>query len=92
VQFCSPPLTVGREPVKPVELKTKHGTLETLSPTDCVLDRLMQFYHWNDEQALEQALMVARSQKVNLRRIREISKRENKLDGFNAFRARLKED
>src|SRR5262249_20055129 len=91
VQFCSPPLSVGREPVKPVELKTKHGTLETLSPTDSVLDRLMQFYHWYDEQALEQALLVARSQKIDLERVREVSQREGKLETFEIFRSRLDE-
>src|SRR5206468_4045946 len=31
VQFCAPPLTVGREPIELIELKTKHGTIETLS-------------------------------------------------------------
>jgi hypothetical protein len=89
VQFCAPPISVGREPVETVQLTTKHGTLETLSPTDCVLDRLMQFFHWNDRQALEQALLVSTSQKVNLRRIREVSLREHKLDAFDEFRALL---
>ena len=78
VQFCAPPLAVGREPVVPVELKTKHGTVETLSPTDCVLDRLMQFYHWNDEQALEQAVLVARAQKIDIKRVEEVSTRDSK--------------
>jgi hypothetical protein len=89
VQFCAPPLAVGREPVEPIKLETRHGTLETISPTDCVLDRLMQFYHWNDEQALEQAVLVAQSQKIDLRRLHDVSKRERKLADFSIFRKRI---
>jgi hypothetical protein len=90
VQFCAPPLAIGRQPVVSVALETAHGTVETLAPTDCVLDRLMHYYHWNDEQALEQALLVARSQKIDLRRIRDVSKSEGKLEAFEQFRARLR--
>ena len=30
-----------------------------MTPTDSVKDRLAAYYHWNDQQALEQAIMVA---------------------------------
>src|SRR6185369_5276459 len=46
VQFCAPPLAIGREPVKPVRVGTSRAAIHTLSPTDCVLDRLMKYYHW----------------------------------------------
>jgi hypothetical protein len=91
VQFCAPPLAVGREPVEPVDVKTGGATIRTLSPTDCVLDRLMKYYHWNDEQGLEQAVLVARHRKIDLPRVREVSRREGKLKAFKVFEARVRD-
>lgn len=45
IQFCAPPIAVGREPVTPVTLRAGRTTIDTLLPTDCVLDRLMKFFH-----------------------------------------------
>jgi hypothetical protein len=90
VQFCAPPLAVGREPVTPVTFTTAAGAVQMLSPTDCVLDRLMKYYHWGDEQGLEQALVVAQRRRVDLERVRELSRREGKLDQFKVFAARLR--
>lgn len=84
VEFPSGPLSVGSEPVKNiVTLKFPSGQLKLLSPTDCVKDRLSAYYHWNDRQSLEQALLVARNQKIDLKEIRRWSKHENKLREFN---------
>jgi hypothetical protein len=44
--------------------------LKVLSPTDCVKDRLCAFYFWNDLQGLEQAVLVAKSQQVDLKEIK----------------------
>jgi len=90
VQFCAPPLAVGREPVTPVQVGTGVAAIPTLSPTDCVLDRLMKYYHWNDEQGLDQAVLVSRHRKVDLGRIREVSRREGKLDLYKVFEARAR--
>jgi hypothetical protein len=49
-----------------VERKTLPGSLRLLSQTDCVKDRLAAFFHWNEQQSLEQATLVAKAQKVNL--------------------------
>jgi hypothetical protein len=89
VQFCAPPLSIGREPVQPVTIGTGSAAVITLSPTDCVLDRLMKYYHWNDEQGLEQALLVARHRKIDLDRVRDVSSREGKLDEYRVFAGRL---
>jgi len=68
IEFIPPPAAIGDEPVKKTaSIKTKVGTVTLLSPTDCVKDRLAAFFHWNDPQALEQAVMVAKAQKVNMR-------------------------
>ena len=41
------------------------GSFRLLSPTDCVKDRLANFYHFEDGQCLEQAPMVAGQHPVN---------------------------
>jgi hypothetical protein len=59
LDFLPPPLSVGNEPVKQIsEIKKGRRVLRLLSPTDCVKDRLAAYFHWNDKQALEQAVLV----------------------------------
>lgn len=91
IEFIQPPLAVGREPVKKiVTLKTKQGSFRILSVTDCVKDRLAAYYHWNDLQSLEQALLVAKRHKVDLKEIKRWSKVENHPDQYEEFIKRLR--
>jgi len=90
VEFPDGPLSVGEEPVKEVsEFELSTGTLKVLSPTDCVKDRLCAFYFWNDLQGLEQAVLVAKSQKVNLKEIKRWSKVEGKEKEYKSFTDKL---
>lgn len=67
IDFVNPPIAIGHESIRSFEiLKTTAGSLTLLTPTDCVKDRLSAFFHWNDEQALEQALVVAKACTINL--------------------------
>ena len=70
---------------------TKQGRhwLRLLAPTECVMDRLAGFYHWNDRQCLEQALEVARRQQIDLVRIEKWSRDESSLARFLEFAERL---
>ena len=86
LEFPSGPLSVGEEPMgEIVELTFPTGRLRLISPTDCVKDRLAAFYHWNDRQSLEQALLVARDQEVDLLEVRNWSEREGELGKFESF-------
>ncbi len=90
VEFPTGPLMVGDERVvRTAERRTPLGTLRLLTPTDCVKDRLAAFYHWNDRQALEQAILVARAQSVDLDDIRRWSRAEGADAKFRVFRERL---
>jgi hypothetical protein len=83
IEFPSGPLAVGKEPVGPLkEIEFETGTLRLLSPTDCVKDRLAAYYHWNDLQSLEQAVLVAQSNDIDLTDIRRWSRVEGKSDAF----------
>ena len=77
VEFPSGPLQVGHAPVTEVdEMETPVGLLWLLPPTECVMDRLAAYYHWNDSQSLDQAVAVAARQSVDLDRIRAWSRGE----------------
>lgn len=92
VEFPTGPLTVGDQRVERVaERKTPTGTLRLLWPTDCVKDRLAAYFHWNDRQSLEQALLVAQAQTIDLEDIRRWAKSERNEAKFRVFERRVKE-
>ncbi len=67
IDFVNPPISIGQEKIHHFNtLKTSIGNLKLLTPTDCIKDRLAAFFHWDDEQALEQALLVAKNYTINL--------------------------
>ena len=86
IDFVSPPASLGSKPVKSIsEIKKRGRKLKLLSPTDCVKDRLAAFYHWKDRQALEQAVMVCRSQRVDLEEVKRWSRNEGMAAEFKIF-------
>ena len=86
VEFLSPPLSVGKEPVNRIKIIEKQGQkLKLLSPTDCVKDRLAAFYYWNDRPSLEQAVMVSFAQSVDLNEIERWSSHEGMAEKYPAF-------
>ena len=90
VEFPTGPLMVGHQRVELiVERVTSGGNLRLLSATDCVKDRLAAFFHWHDLQSLEQALLVATAQAVDLNELRRWSKKEKNEQKFKEFLRRL---
>jgi hypothetical protein len=91
IEFVSPPAAIGREPIKDThELTTKFGNLILLTPTDCVKDRLAAFFHWNDPQSLEQALMVAQSQDIDMKEVKRWALKEGYPDKYRVFSDSMK--
>ncbi len=90
VEFPAGPLAVGSEPVRDIEeMEFSTGRLSLLSPTDCVKDRLAAYYHWDDPQCLEQALLVTEAARVDLKEIQRWSGAENKSAEYERIRKRL---
>lgn len=90
VEFPPGPLGVGEEPVKQIdEITTDTGIVRIISPTDCVKDRLAWFFHDNDTECLEQAVLVADANDVDVAEIARWAKVEGKLKEFNRIRQRL---
>jgi hypothetical protein len=91
VEFPDGPLAVGEEPVKRIDnYNLSTGVLRIISATDCVKDRLCAFYFWNDQQGLAQAVLVSKSQKVDLKEVKRWSEVEGKLKEYGVFQSKLK--
>jgi hypothetical protein len=71
------------------ERRSTLGTLRLLRPTECVMDRLAAYHHWDDDPCLEQAIAVARRHPIDLERIRQWSLREASPLKFDRFLALL---
>lgn len=90
VEFPAGPVAVGDRAVSEFAMRrTSVGTLRLLAPTECVMDRLIAYYHWNDRQCLDQALAVARRHTIDLAKVEEWSRRERAPHKFEEFRERL---
>jgi len=91
IEFVSPPVAIGKELINKFKaLDTPFGHVVLLTPTDCVKDRLASFFHWQDAQALDQAVMVVQDQEINFREIEKWARAENHLDKFKEFIKRLR--
>lgn len=70
LEFPPAPLQFGTKVVQHDDvprLRTAWGLLRVITPTQCVMDRLAAYWHWNDRQSWDQAVMVARRRKVDYR-------------------------
>lgn len=83
IEFPTGPLSIASERVKDItEIEYSTGLLKLLSATDCVKDRLAAFYFWDDKQSLEQALLVAKTQTINIEEVERWSSIENCSEKF----------
>ena len=90
VEFVAWPVTVGGEVVRKwARLRTPVGSLQILTPTQCIKDRLAAFFHWRDSQSLEQALLVADSNRIGVTELARWSAAEGHAGDFDEFRRRL---
>ncbi len=93
IEFPSGPLGVGDAPVEEIaEIDTEAGVLRLLTPTDCIKDRLAAFYHWDDEQCLQQAIWVAQQNKFDLESVKKWSLSEGAEDKFSLFLISVKSE
>lgn len=87
IEFPPGPLGVGDAPVEEIaKIKTHTGILRLLTPTDCIKDRLAAFYHWDDEQSLQQAAWVADKNKFDLDSVKTWSMNEGMQDKYLQFK------
>jgi len=91
VEFVAPPAAIGDEPVTDKKvMRTKYGNIVMLTASDSVKDRLAAYFHWKDPQSLEQAVLVAKSRKVDLKEIRRWSRQEGFEGKYRGFEQKVK--
>ncbi len=91
VEFPAAPLAVGNQPVKKWDqLKTAHGTIQILTPTDSVMDRLAGYFAWKDKQNLDQAVMIALRHPIKFSKIKAWAKTENEIEKYEKFLSEIK--
>lgn len=90
VEFLFPPLAVGDERINKPEIISKDNKkLILLPPTYSVMDRLAAYFYWDDKQGLDQAVMVAKKQIIDLNKIKKWAIKEDQKEKFNNFLKRL---
>ncbi|MDO8281952.1 MAG: hypothetical protein Q7U10_04915 [Thermodesulfovibrionia bacterium] len=91
LEFLVPPVAIGNEPINKFNtISSDAGSINILTPTDCVKDRLAAYIHWDDKESLEQAVMVAASQEIDIKEIKRWAKNENNGEKIKAFLEKFK--
>lgn len=73
-----PPLGIDEDyKIRPREVVFEGVTIKLYSPTDCVKDRLAGYIYYKHEENLNQAILVARNQKVYYAKIKQWCENEN---------------
>ncbi len=84
--FPRGPLTIGGDDrIRPVEYASGPRRCLALSATDSCRDRLAAFYHWNDRQSLEVAVLIALINRLDWRIVRDWSAGEGFAARYDEF-------
>jgi hypothetical protein len=79
LEFPAAPLEFGSRMVQHDDipkLGTPWGPLRVITPTLCVMDRLAAYWHWNDRQSWDQAVMVASHREIDYEELLAYAKDE----------------
>lgn len=91
IEFPAGPVSAGEEPIhKFKQINFNTGKLVLLTPTDSVKDRLAAFYHWDDKQALEQGILIAKKRRVDIKELKRWSGAEGHAEKFKKINKFLK--
>lgn len=92
VEFPSGPLGIGEDyNIKPQESLVEGTVIKILSPTDCIKDRLASYIHWQAEECLDQAVLVAKAHKFNRSAVKKWCEGEKSPETFRKFQKKFKE-
>lgn len=95
LEFPRGPVEIGEQfPVIPDEIELEGRTLQLLSPTDSVKDRLAGYIHWKSRANFDQALLICRRQqdRVDLDAVRDWCVGEGGISAFEELAGRLNEE
>ena len=91
VEFPPGPLAIGSTIVSEwKQLETEFGTIQILSPTQVVMDRLAAYIHWSDPQSLDQAVMIAHHHSLEWKTLQAWCAEEGGIEQYETFRRALR--
>lgn len=87
VEFPTGPVAIGnQQSVKPEgQIKVKDTTISMYSPTQCVMDRLAAWFHWNDRRSLIHALWVCEKHPISIDKVKRWAAKEGESEKFAQF-------
>ena len=87
VEFPPGPVAIGSSVITEWDqLETEFGTIQILSPTQMVMDRLAAYIHWNDPPSLDQAVLIAQNHPLDWKALETWCAGEGGLEKYQAFR------
>lgn len=79
IEFIRPPIAIGDDyRIIPIKRLINNSEIMILSPEDCVRDRLSSYVYFKAKECLDQAIMVAIEQNVNINDILDWAMTEGK--------------
>lgn len=91
IDFPPGPVSIGDDfKISPDEIKVQGKSLKIFSPTDCIRDRLASYIHFNSRECLDQAVLVAKLQPFDLKKVKVWCLSEGGAEAFQNFLSRLK--
>jgi hypothetical protein len=90
LEFPPGPLAIGSEYITAYSTYRRESeVLYVLHAADCVRDRLLWYYHYNDFSALGAAIGVAQAHQIDITAIRDWSAREGASEKFETFHRQI---
>jgi hypothetical protein len=91
LEFLSFPVSIGEDTnIIPHEEKIEGQIIKIFTPTDSVRDRLASYIHFNAQECLDQAVMIAKRHDVDLPKVKSWCKKENASFAFDDLINNLK--
>ena len=91
IEFPPGPISIGEDyKIEPEEIKVEGQVIRIFNPTDCIRDRLASYIHFNARECLDQAVLVAKNQPVNLDKIKNWCDTEGATKVFEEFILKIK--
>ncbi|OFZ21707.1 MAG: hypothetical protein A2X94_15555 [Bdellovibrionales bacterium GWB1_55_8] len=91
IEFPAGPISIGDDyKIQPKEVEVEGSKIKIFTPTDCVRDRLASYIHFDARECLDQAVLVATRQPVDLAKVKEWCRQEGGMDAYKKFEEKLR--
>lgn len=93
LEFPPGPVMVGDMHLQEYNSITLKGNVLTvLTPTQCVMNKLADFYYYNDRECFKLAILLTKEQKIDLNAVKKWSVKEGQGLKFKEFTQALKKE